>query len=423
MHSPILYSIKRQAENGGYISTAKMDYIQKLLTTCPNIRELNLRLSWGGCDAESGQLYAFNFTDTTVRLPPLEVLDLQQYDLEGKPNGQKWMEWEANRPQDNILNFPWNRVPQSIIDWVGYPKIESWGGLQRGFVKRDTSPLKPGEKTNLDAWKEVMDWTHLHTLKLCNMSPSALSKLQGDVLPSLKNLEISGSWRDCPATYIDFINNSSPLQSLSFSGIQFDSVEAILEVIIDRHSPQLERLRLNIPRPALRNQYDTGPVCQKELPFFNTLQLTRLFGSNPNIHTPDIEMETKTTWDYFLLDTLASFINLQHLTLRFSEPPINVASSDRSQGKQDEKERMLMVGLTRYLRRKKDGKEFESLRIFVLSREVVNDGGKEEDDSDESMVEFWGDRMERWYDGRDGIANSFADEEAELRALQREMEI
>ncbi len=53
-----------------------------------------------------GQPYAFDFTQENKTLPPLESLDLNGYDFEGKPNGQEWMEWEAVKPGANILNFP-----------------------------------------------------------------------------------------------------------------------------------------------------------------------------------------------------------------------------------------------------------------------------------------------------------------------------
>jgi hypothetical protein len=57
------------------------------------------------------------------------------------------MEYEAEDPQNDILYFPWKHLPQSIIDKVGYERIQQVGGLQLYSPKLDTSNLKPGEKT------------------------------------------------------------------------------------------------------------------------------------------------------------------------------------------------------------------------------------------------------------------------------------
>jgi hypothetical protein len=351
MNSKSLYSLSASIEYGGYSESKRINMVYRALTTCPNIRELKLSIGHFGCVVAWGQPYAFDFTQGDNPIPPLESLVLNGYDFEGKPSGQEWMEWEAEKPGANILNFPWNKLPQSVIDWFGYESIKNMGGLESYFVKRDHSQLKPGEKTNLDRWMEVMDWSHLHTLKLTKPSRYELQMLSGSVLPSLKNVTFTGGYHT--SAVVDFLaNTSSPLESIALERTAGCLTEKILDVVTQHHCPTLQTFKFN----------RSG--------FINSTQLSHLVHDCPNLRGLDIDLNVKTGWDYEILDTLASFPELTELTLRIetqfaspNDPADWISYPPHVRESRWEALRTVRLGLAGYLRKKKVGKAFRELEI------------------------------------------------------------
>jgi hypothetical protein len=90
---PSLYALKVSINYGGEPNEHDMALVQQILETCPNLRELDLHVSWGGCVVASNQPFAFDFTKSNNRFPPLTSLRLDGYRLEDKVNGREWMEW------------------------------------------------------------------------------------------------------------------------------------------------------------------------------------------------------------------------------------------------------------------------------------------------------------------------------------------
>jgi hypothetical protein len=57
--------------------------VWQLLTTCPNIRELDLTIGISGCEEGAGQPWAFDFQlNPDAKFALLEVLKLDGYNLE-----------------------------------------------------------------------------------------------------------------------------------------------------------------------------------------------------------------------------------------------------------------------------------------------------------------------------------------------------
>jgi hypothetical protein len=85
-----LYSLKSPIVYGYQSTSSYMDLVFDILTSCPNIRELDLSINDYGCEFSNQAPYSFNFQriNTTLRpfpLPPLEVLKLDGYMFETRP--------------------------------------------------------------------------------------------------------------------------------------------------------------------------------------------------------------------------------------------------------------------------------------------------------------------------------------------------
>jgi hypothetical protein len=425
--SPVLYSLNAVSKGNMQSGLMMTKFVGWILKTCSNLRELDFKVdSWGR--SRPNDPVAFDFTGPNITLPSLEVLKLYNYEFSAKPSGRKWEELGAEKPSERALNFPWNQLPSSFASWIGFPKKRSSGGIDAQKALSD-SELKKDVRTNLGVWLDIMGWTHLHTLKLEHFNLDIIPKFQGPVLPGLKNLELWFGRPSCSfdsSLFLNFLLESAPLESLTLTGIKLDSTEpldSIIAILGQRHA-KLRALRLSVVKSSSYKSNESLTLLDRS-PFLNTSLLRRLYRSCPDIHTLDINVDTQQEWDYDLLDYLASILGLRHLTLRFEEPE----KCEYNKGEQvNEKERVLMEGLTLYLRKKKNGDLLETLGIFVGDREVVSAGGKWQG-SDDGDVDYSGDySQDLRYDGLGGYAGpddydeSYEDEEEEeLVALQREL--
>jgi hypothetical protein len=262
LNSTILYSLKVSVFDGGRKSYPdEMVLVLRILTTCPNIKELDILVSRGGGGVfhPTDDLWAFDFTSSDATLAPLESLAIDGYRFHANPNGLNWKEWEADHPARHILYAPWKYLPNTVINYFGYPKIKEWGGLKSTSTKLDTSPLKPGTKTNIDIWLERMNWTHLRTLKLKDARTDELKLLGGDALPSLRNVGFSGYDAD-HHTILDFLGNiSSNLESIHFDGINFCSLTEAMNIIVEHHGSSLRTL---VHKHSLAHQ---SSLCDPEI--------------------------------------------------------------------------------------------------------------------------------------------------------------
>ena len=87
VNSTALYSVSADFDGLGS-PTPEIDLIHRILTTCPNVRELDLRVGHQrcrGCKPPRAFNFkpprAFNFSDTSKRLPALEVSRLKGFDF------------------------------------------------------------------------------------------------------------------------------------------------------------------------------------------------------------------------------------------------------------------------------------------------------------------------------------------------------
>ena len=402
INSTNLFSIKAQIFNGGRgRDISEMNLILRILATCPNVKELDILVSrGGGCVSyDTDDLYAFDFTSTDATLAPLESLTLDGYMLDAKPNGLKWREWETDHPERHILKAPWKYLPDSAVNYIGYPKIKNWGGLQTFSLKLDTSPLKPGTKTNIEIWLERMDWTHLRSLKINDASTEDLRFLGGKLLPSLQNAEFSGYYADHHAI-LDFIGNSSfKLESIKFDGIYFCSVTQAITSIVEHHGSSLHTLVIKHSQPRRSSYgrlYDRSrrskPYRYPSTSFLNLTHITQLRDNAPGLTTLDLDIFVGEAWDYELLDTINSFPELEYLTLRFEAPAggwndesddedefdeedivyHQYGNSNEYRYKEIDHKLYLMMGLKAYITKGKVGKPYKKLETWVGSEAVVN---------------------------------------------------
>jgi hypothetical protein len=277
------------------------------------------------------------------------------------------MEWKTGPDK---LRWPLNEIPPPVIEFLGYPLIHSIGGLVEGDQYQ--SPVawdKTEEETNLDLWLELMDWTHLHTLKIQHPS-TQLRKLEGGVLPSLRHVSFGSGGRCCMQDIRSFLVNVSALESLSLHEIPYFSPDPIVNIISKHHCPTLESLRL-------------------DRTFLNSTHLSQLLHHCPWIHTLDINMDRTENWDYGILDTLVSFPELRSLTLR-----VDIRRMDEDEEEMDahlgysraidydgyrhslvdEDDEIMMLALRGYLTKRKMGTKFEKIRTLVGELEVPKAG-------------------------------------------------
>jgi hypothetical protein len=334
LNSIILYSIKASIEYGGYPNPDDLSLIYRVLTTCPNIRELDLSLGWGGCVVSDGQPYAFNLSSSGLvkaTLPPLEVLKLSGYKLDDKLDGGAWMEWESSKPQRNILLWPWKFLPDSIIEWVGYPTIHRLGGTMDDFVKRDDSPLPEDAKINLDGWLEHMDWSNIHTLDLKSVSPLVMQKLR-PVLTGVMSLTLEYGGGKAGAAYIDFLDNTTmPLKKLVLRNVAFNDFKLLTKTITNRHGSSLQSLELR-EREDRRGRYvwleDKSRMVKVYAPhlYLSPSHISQIAEGCPNLDFLDIDLNrtSNTTLDQEVLSAISSCLSLRDLVLRLESPDLSM---------------------------------------------------------------------------------------------------
>jgi hypothetical protein len=312
-----------------------------------------------------------------VSLPPLEVLKLDGYIFETRPNGEEWgtlYGWEETK----VYRWPWNKLPISVTNWIGYDRIQSMGGAWSSWAK--ISPDDENlEENNLDAWLQAMDWSHLHTLSITSPTPETLRKLNGDTLPSLTGATFETGYQDPVTPILEFLSNtSSPLKSITIESIT--GLEAtpshILDIIATHHCPALLTLKLTHelskePQIGLATWYDAKEWQHPNSSFFNSTLLSQLRDSCPGLQGLDIDIESQDEWDYELLDTLASFERLRNLTLRFE--PERAGQVYKHYG-YDTLEQLrtynalvgpVIAGLKGYLKERKMGVPFEKVEVWI----------------------------------------------------------
>ncbi|RDL42313.1 uncharacterized protein BP5553_02292 [Venustampulla echinocandica] len=275
-HSPNLYSLKAEVIYGGKDNFHDLEFIFNVLSTAPNLKMLDLHLHHAGCVYGGANPYAFDFkSHPSVRFPPLEVLRLDGYQLEERTDaGYEWY----------FKGFGWGR---------------RWARGEKG-----------DGRTSLDAWREAMDWSHLHTLDILGQTNITLNTLRYDMeLPALRNLTISAGWREFTneetislATY-----PANPLEAISLK--DFDV--KVGEDLLDRFSSN--------PASISELKHFSFGARSTDIGFLPQEKISKFISNSPKLEKLDlaiprhVNMSTK----YEPFKSFISSPTIQHLTLRF----------------------------------------------------------------------------------------------------------
>ena len=345
LESKNLYSLKAHIEHNLLFPSEKLDLIHQILLTCPNIRELELKIDITKCassdqskcceDPSRKAILAFDFTRHDGTLPPLEVLKLEGYRFDFAVDG--------------------THVEPAVNTRL--------------------------EMANLNAWLKHMDWSHLHSLHLSNPLTQEL-RLFADTLPSLRQFRIDGGFLNhVRAPVVKYLAKIPSLESLAIEEAELRPLDTFLDVIQNHHST-LRSLKLYHQRDGPRtlnigdrfwaNNFEYAPAT-----LLSSAQLARLFEICPNLQSLDLDIQTNSEWNYEIFDKLLSFPQLRELTLRF--PPETAAQlygGFHLHGQMDQPElKIAMKGLRNYLKNGKVGEPFKVLKTFLGWKEF---GDREE---------------------------------------------
>ena len=341
-----LYSLKAHIDHKLLAPSEKLDLVHRILLTCPNIRELELKIDIAKCaysdqtkrceNPSRNAILAFDFTKYDGILPPLEVLKIEGYRFDFAVDGTH-VDPEVNMPL---------------------------------------------EMANLNMWLRQMDWSHLHSLHLSNPLTQEL-KLFIDTLPNLRHFRIDGGdLNHVRPRVVKYLAKIPPLESLAIEEAELRPLDDLLDVIQNHHYT-LRSFKLNHQRDGPRtldgregfwpNHFQYAPAT-----LLNSAQLTRLFEICPNLQSLDLDIQTGSGWNYEIFDKLLSFPQLKELTLRFPpETASQLYAGFHPQGQVDQPQmKTAMKGLRNYLTNGKAGEPFKALKTFL--------GWKEFGDSEEA---------------------------------------
>ena len=312
-----LYSITNKIVYHGGIDTGGMDLMARILYSCPNLREMDLSLERHGCIISDDTPYSFNFgLIPGGTFPPLEVLQLRGYRFDDQPNGKHfpWPKlWEHGRPE---LKWPWNLFPYQLVDLIGYPILFDLG-LISFDTRRVIDPPIRRPPDNLDIWLQKMDWSKLHSLSLDSPEHSALHKF----IPHLTSLKHVTIIRGDACCLNDILTNTTePLETIRLLDVSLNSFNYVLD-LLERHSQTVKHLGLT----DIDSYWNTRPIFPITVSFEN---ITKLSATSQDITSLELSLgrpETKesqnttnsTTWDAATTEALASFLQLEQLTLHF----------------------------------------------------------------------------------------------------------
>ena len=238
--STSLSSIKANVIYGGQTNIKDMNLMSRTLTSCPNLRELELNFRHRGCVFGGVTPYAFDFT-IAGPIPPLEVVKLEHYhfgaDLDGK---DAYTAGNIDRER-TFLRWPWNMIPYPILEYIPEYYIQEWDGVISLNYAPETHHL-----TNFDAWLSRMDWSHVHTLDLSYSSPSTPETMArlGKATTGLT----TASFRSVEH-YLEFLNSRDQgLESLHLCGIDVKPIDPLIEAL-HRHRATLKTMEIHWHAP------------------------------------------------------------------------------------------------------------------------------------------------------------------------------
>ena len=338
-----LHSLKAHIGYGSQPDSESLTLVHDILTGCPNLRKLDLRISHAGCVIDWPQPYSFDFTKSTASFAPLEVLKLRAYRLDDPYNGEI-LRYGRAYPAEDDLRWPWNSLPT----WMVHRLWDWFEPLLYDIIQKPWTP-KPDKCpsgnycehnftaiTNLDGWLERMDFSKLHTVDLGSMSVVSLLKLQNaGVLTSVSNLHIHGGNKCFADLLPEFVNAlGKPLSTLCLSNIDLPNFDRALPAIA-KHGPSLTSLHLTEHQESrLHWCHQNNPGTESSLQcrafgrgtwydphlYLNTSSLLSLSSACPKTRNLDIDLNRDATTLASDLSAIGSLPDLSSLTLRFESP-------------------------------------------------------------------------------------------------------
>ena len=130
-----LYSLSTHVGYGGDADPVSLRLVHQMLTTCPNLRKLDLGVSHWGCMYDEHQPFAFDFSGSSklakASFPPLESLRLSGYHLDGPYQGEIWPP-SFTRVDRSQLKWPWHYLPAIVLEMLPPPWLYS---MEKEFVR------------------------------------------------------------------------------------------------------------------------------------------------------------------------------------------------------------------------------------------------------------------------------------------------
>ncbi|KAJ9656668.1 hypothetical protein H2198_004787 [Neophaeococcomyces mojaviensis] len=235
--------------------------LKQILLSSPNLRSLALDISQpsSGC-VVYGRPYkycGFGFVGDEG-LPPLEELSISGYP------------WGESNVRPGKEAYSW-------LDQTGHP----------------------GKGSEMDHWAQNFDWSRLRRLKTIYLDfalkimPKLISLKEVDFTESWAKESITHFYRECPAA----------LESIYVRSLQSITLQGIL-----RHGSALRKLHLHTVEDY-NGSWDKSAI--------DTVSLRNILNGCPLIEELFVDVARYGDWPWEVLDVLASFFRLRHLSVCF----------------------------------------------------------------------------------------------------------
>ena len=269
-----------------------MSDVHHALISCPNITSLDLRVDLAGCSEWPDRWnFPFNLHGGET-YPPLQSLRLEGYQFSDRPID------ENKFPTYEFL--PWY---ERALDWV----------LSGDAFKRlsyHTLPQQQREKTNLDLWRDAMDFSHLEELAFAaDYKPAHVAFFldrMASPLTGLKRLDLDGTMANNTLTFLRDLNSSlthlttTNIDVLDTTGLGAEVFDAnintkLLASAVENHGPSLQHLDIH----TLENLKYFTPIINPE-------ELASSLPKLQNLTHLTLNLPRNGTWPFETLATIAS---------------------------------------------------------------------------------------------------------------------
>ncbi|KAH9225951.1 hypothetical protein K456DRAFT_1766598 [Colletotrichum gloeosporioides 23] len=348
-----------------------MQQVHDFLSNSTTLKSIKLRVTLLGCSSHPDRYnFPFDFPAGSRYSFKLESLQLDGYDF-------GYQEWNRVQPPSSKLfpSYPHSWSPDGIGNYFWWYMSD----LATRYYKWRDLPDDQKHKTNLDQWKDAMDFSHIRELALRDIRGQSVVAIRlPQLLNSLTSLTIRGVHH--VREFVLGLPRDS-LEHLSWiSGCGCRQSHFVLDVV-GYHARSLARLELREPESS----YHQREVLTAE-------ELASLGDLAPNLQELTIDLNRNGTWPVEELQSVAKhYPRLKRLTIY-----LELASEQRRQHESsawprrstwlsDEDEdldnmaRPLLNKTTgmeifELLRRQKVGEELIELKLFAGDWERSHDG-------------------------------------------------